>query len=38
VFLLQPGDKVRFESLDPARFAELDRAAASGAVIAEPDP
>ena len=36
VFLLQPGDKVRFEPMDPARFAELDREAAAGAVIAEP--
>ena len=38
VFLLQPGDKVRFEAMDPARFAELDRAAASGAIVAEPAP
>jgi KipI family sensor histidine kinase inhibitor len=36
VFLLRPGDKVRFRRIDPAVFDELDRAAAAGAIVAEP--
>ena len=36
VFLLQPGDKVRFAAIDPASFPDLDRAAASGEIVAEP--
>ena len=36
VFLLRPGDKVRFRPMDPALFREMDEAAASGAIIAEP--
>ena len=38
VFLLRPGDKVRFAPMDPALFAEMDRAAAAGAIIAEHRP
>lgn len=38
VFLLRPGDRVRFRAIDPAFFAELDRAAASGAFVAELAP
>jgi KipI family sensor histidine kinase inhibitor len=36
VFLLQPGDKVRFQPIAAAAFYELDRAAAAGANVAEP--
>jgi KipI family sensor histidine kinase inhibitor len=36
VFLLQPGDKVRFAAMEPAHFDEMDRAAAAGEIIAEP--
>ena len=35
VFLLQPGDHVRFRPMDPAQFPELNRAAAAGEVVAE---
>jgi KipI family sensor histidine kinase inhibitor len=35
VFLLQPGDSVRFEPMDAGRFPELDRAAAAGEFLAE---
>ncbi len=35
VVLLAPGDRVRFQAIDAALFAELDRAAASGAIVAE---
>jgi 5-oxoprolinase (ATP-hydrolysing) subunit B len=35
-FLLKPGDRVRFRPIEPALFAELDRAAAAGALVAEP--
>jgi KipI family sensor histidine kinase inhibitor len=35
VFLLQPGDRVRFQPIDARLFGELDRAAAAGAVVAE---
>jgi KipI family sensor histidine kinase inhibitor len=34
VFLLAPGDRVRFEPIDPARFDGLDREAAQGAIVA----
>ncbi|GLS42272.1 5-oxoprolinase subunit PxpB [Methylobacterium brachythecii] len=35
IFLLQPGDGVRFEPTDPDRWDALDRAAAAGELIAE---
>ncbi|MCE4223757.1 5-oxoprolinase subunit PxpB [Methylobacterium sp. C25] len=35
VFLLQPGDGVRFEPIDPDRWDALDRAAAAGEPVAE---
>ena len=35
VFLLAPGDRVRFEPISHDRFAELDRAAAAGEIVAE---
>ena len=34
-FLLRPGDRVRFEPIEPRLFDELDRAAAAGAIVAE---
>ncbi|NNM73659.1 5-oxoprolinase subunit PxpB [Enterovirga aerilata] len=36
VFLLRPGDRVRFRRIDPETFSELDRAAAAGEIVAEP--
>jgi allophanate hydrolase subunit 1 len=36
VFLLQPGDQVRFQPIEGALFRDLDRAAGAGAIIAEP--
>jgi KipI family sensor histidine kinase inhibitor len=38
VFLLRPGDQVRFAPMDPALFAEMDQAAAAGGIIAEHRP
>lgn len=35
VFLLEPGDSVTFFSIDAATFAEQDRAAQGGAIVAE---
>jgi allophanate hydrolase subunit 1 len=35
VFLLQPGDSVRFEPMEARQFPELDRAAAAGEFVAE---
>ena len=35
VFLIQAGDRVKFEPIDASRFAELDRAAAAGETVAE---
>lgn len=35
IFLLEPGDGVRFESVDAKRWNELDRAAAAGEPIAK---
>lgn len=35
-FLLAAGDWVRFEPIDPDRFAALDRAAEAGDVVADP--
>lgn len=35
VFLIEPGDRVRFEPIDPGRWDALDRAAAAGAMIVE---
>jgi KipI family sensor histidine kinase inhibitor len=36
--IIEPGDEVRFEPIEAARFDELDRAAAAGEIIAEPVP
>jgi KipI family sensor histidine kinase inhibitor len=36
VFLVQPGDRVRFRPIEERLFRELDEAAAAGAVVAEP--
>ena len=35
VFLLEPGDAIRFAAIDDATFAEMDRAAAAGEPVAE---
>ena len=35
IFLLGPGDRVRFEAIPPSRWDALDRAAASGDPVAE---
>lgn len=35
IFLLEPGDGVRFEPVDPGRWDALDRAAAAGERVAE---
>lgn len=35
VFLIAPGDAVSFRAIEPAEFAELDRAAALGDIVAE---
>jgi KipI family sensor histidine kinase inhibitor len=37
-FILDPGDQVRFEPIEAARFKELDRAAAAGELVAELIP
>jgi hypothetical protein len=34
-FLIQAGDRIRFEPVDAARFDALDRAAAAGEPVAE---
>jgi 5-oxoprolinase (ATP-hydrolysing) subunit B len=34
-FLLEPGDRVTFSAVDDKTFAEQDRAAAAGEIIAE---
>ena len=36
VFLLQPGDHVRFQPIDSVAFRELDQAAEAGSIVAEP--
>lgn len=36
VFLLEPGDEVQFFRIDSAQFAEMDRAAQQGEIVAEP--
>jgi KipI family sensor histidine kinase inhibitor len=33
--ILEPGDQVRFEPIEAARFGELDRAAGAGELVAE---
>ena len=38
VFILEPGDGVRFHPISAGRFAELDRAAAAGELVAEQEP
>jgi allophanate hydrolase subunit 1 len=35
IFLLEPGDRVTFSAVDPKTFAEQDRAAEHGEIIAE---
>ncbi|GEP00299.1 5-oxoprolinase subunit PxpB [Methylobacterium haplocladii] len=35
IFLLAPGDRVRFEPVDPGRWTVLDEAAAAGELVAE---
>jgi KipI family sensor histidine kinase inhibitor len=35
VFLIAPGDAVRFHAIDAATFAAMDRAAAAGEIVAE---
>lgn len=35
IFLLEPGDRVTFSAVDHASFAELDRAAEAGEIVAE---
>lgn len=35
IFLFEPGDRVRFEPVDPRRWNALDRAAAAGEPVAE---
>ena len=35
IFLLEPGDRVKFFSVDAKTFAEQDRAAAGGEIVAE---
>lgn len=35
VFLFEPGDRVRFEPVDPGRWDALDRAAAAGEVVGQ---
>jgi allophanate hydrolase subunit 1 len=35
IFLLEPGDRVKFYVIDDKTFAELDRAAERGETIAE---
>jgi KipI family sensor histidine kinase inhibitor len=35
IFLLEPGDRVTFAAVDAATFAEQDRAAAAGEIVAE---
>jgi len=36
IFLLEPGDQVKFSAVDAKTFAEQDRAAEAGEIIAEP--
>ena len=38
VFLVAPGDRVRFRPIAAVLFADLDRAAASGEIVAEVSP
>jgi 5-oxoprolinase (ATP-hydrolysing) subunit B len=35
IFLLEPGDRVTFSAIDPKTFAEQDRAAEAGEIVAE---
>jgi hypothetical protein len=36
VFIFEPGDRVVFEPIPPARWESLDRAADAGELVAEP--
>jgi KipI family sensor histidine kinase inhibitor len=38
MFLLEPGDAIRFQAIDAATFAEMDAAAAAGEIVAELMP